>query len=292
MIITEIYNGQGLGNQLFCYVTTRTIALDKGFDWGIMNPHKFKCLDFMKLDFGNQVSGGDGPEGGPPKSLPEGITNYYVEKKSTHPIHNCDVREFDSDLLLIPDNTKIDGNLQSEDYFIHRKNEIKKWLSVKEEKECYDFSSKDICVINLRGGEYRCFGFLYLTKVYWDNAIKNMIKINPNFRFVVVTDDIYAAKEMFPNFEVYHFDIGRDYSIIKNAHYLILSNSSFAFFPTWTSDTVKFIIAPKYWARHNISDGFWSSGYNLYRDWMWMDREGNLFSYDDCLREKNKNLYF
>jgi hypothetical protein len=286
MIVTEIYNGQGLGNQLFCYVTTRSIALDNNFEWGIMNPHKFKCLDFMDIDFGKDVIGGSGPEGGPPDTLPDGINNYYVERNKTHKIYNCDIRDIDNEVLSIKDNTKIDGILQSEDYFLHRKDEIKKWLSVKKEKDCYDYSSDDICVINLRGGEYRYFSDLYLTKKYWTDAINNMLKVNSSFRFVVITDDIQAGQSMFPEYEILHFDIGKDYSIIKNAHYLILSNSSFAFFPTWTSETIKMVIAPKYWARHNISDGFWSCGYNIYRDWMWMDKNGILSTYDECIKEK------
>lgn len=287
MIVTEIYNGQGLGNQLFCYVTTRTIALDRGFDFGIMNPHKFKCLDFLNLDFGKNVIGGKGPEGGPPIELPDGISNYYYEKQKLHPT-GCSITEFDNDLVNISDNTKIDGIMQSEDYFIHRKSEIKEWLKVTPEKNCYDFSSDEICIINLRGGEYRAVPDLYLTDNYWKKAIQNMLQINPNFRFVVITDDVFLAQQMFPDLEVYHFDIGKDYSIIKNAHYLILSNSSFAFFPAWTSDTVKYIIAPKYWARHNISNGFWSCGYNLYRGWNWMDRNGEIYTYDECIKEKNK----
>jgi len=289
MIVTEIYNGQGLGNQLFCYVTTRTIALDRGFDFGIMNPHKFKCLDFLNLDFGKDVIGGAGPEGGPPVTLPNGIVNYYAEKQTPHNTIGCLVTEFDSGLVSVPDNTKIDGIMQSEDYFLHRREEIKEWLRVRPEKDCYDFSNENICVINLRGGEYRGIGDLYLTDNYWSMAIGNMLKINPNFRFIVITDDVGAAKQMFPNFEVYHFDVGTDYSIIKNAYYLILSNSSFAFFPTWTSETVKYVIAPKYWARHNISNGFWSCGYNLYRGWNWMDRDGILYSYDECIEEKKIN---
>jgi len=35
MITTEIYNGQGLDNQLHCYVTMRVVALDKGLPFGI-----------------------------------------------------------------------------------------------------------------------------------------------------------------------------------------------------------------------------------------------------------------
>ena len=155
MIVTEIYNGQGLGNQLFCYVTTRTIALDRGFDFGIMNPHKFKCLDFLNLDFGKDVIGGAGPEGGPPVTLPNGIVNYYAEKQTPHNTIGCLVTEFDSGLVSVPDNTKIDGIMQSEDYFLHRREEIKEWLRVRPEKDCYDFSNENICVINLRGGESR-----------------------------------------------------------------------------------------------------------------------------------------
>jgi hypothetical protein len=288
MIVTEIYNGQGLGNQLFCYITTRCIALENGYEFGIMSPHKFKCLDFLDLNFGKEVIGGSGPEGGPPTQLPDGIVNYYYEKQLNDSRFNCNITETDDYLFNIPDNTKIDGILQSEDYFIKRKNEIKNWLKVKDDSECYEFSDENICIINLRGGEYRAVSDLYLTQNYWSKAVDNMLKINPSFRFVVITDDVNAGKQMFPNYEVYHFNVGKDYSIIKNAHYLILSNSSFSFFPTWTSETVKYVIAPKYWARHNISDGFWSCGYNIYRDWNWMDREGKIYSYDECISEKNK----
>ena len=155
MIVTEIYNGQGLGNQLFCYITTRSIALENGYEFGIMNPYKFKCLDFLDLDFGKEVVGGSGPEGGPPTQLPDGILNYYYEKQLNDSRFNCNITEIDEYLLNIPDNTKIDGILQSEDYFIKRKSEIKNWLKVKPDSDCYEFSNENICVINLRGGEYR-----------------------------------------------------------------------------------------------------------------------------------------
>jgi len=42
MIATRFYNGQGLGNQLWAYVVTRTIALDLGYEYGIMSPEKFR----------------------------------------------------------------------------------------------------------------------------------------------------------------------------------------------------------------------------------------------------------
>jgi len=297
VIITELYNGQGFGNQLWCYVTTRVIAKDRGYAFGIKSPEKFKGSDFLDLDFGKEVIGGDGPEGEQPRTLPEGIEHYYMEKKIIHPLNGSDIRIYDGKLVNIEDNTKIDGCMQDEQYILHRKNEIKEWLKVKEAYEFYDFSNDDICIINFRGTGYVSEKELFLAKTYWENAINNMRKINPNLKFVVITEDVKNAKKFFPDFDVFHFGIAKDYVVLKNAHYLILSNSSFAWFPAWLNEDLKFCIAPKYWGRHNISDGYWSLGYNLTTGWMYQDRKGNLQDYTTCLKElqvyqkHHKDLY-
>lgn len=285
MIITEIYNGQGLGNQLACYVTTRVVALDKGYDFGVMNPHKFKCLDFLDLDFGLDVVGGSSPaEGQPPTILPNDILHYFREKTTRHQ-NGSDISEDDPLLNDVVDDTKLDGNFQSEKRILHRKEQIKQWLKVKPEKDCYDYSDGNICIINFRGGEYAGIKDFYLSSKYWNDAINRMLVINPDFEFVVITDDVNRASGFFPNFKVLHFDIGKDYSIIKNAHYLIVSNSSFAYFPTLTSETIKYILAPKYWGRHNISDGYWSCGYNIYANHNYIDRDNKLFTFEECIAE-------
>lgn len=287
MITTEFYHGQGLGNQLFVYVTTRAIALDKGVDFGYTGLENFgdrryndKGLYFMDLDLGKPVNR-------------DQIVNYYKEKETrikTNSSHHdatigCDIRLIDNDLTKIPDNCKIDGIMQGEDYFYHRKKEIIQWMKLKPEHDCKDFVSDDICVINFR--DYKGNSELYLERDYWVMAIYHMLNINPNMQFLVITENPSVAKEMLPELSdnIFHFDVGKDYSIIKNARWLILSNSSFAYFPAFTNQEAKLIIAPKYWARHNVSNGYWSCGYNLYRDFMYMDRNGNLQTYNECLRE-------
>lgn len=282
MIATEFYDGQGLGNQLWCYITTRVIAKDRGLDFGILHPEKFKGADFLDIDFGKKV---------------ESIKYHYEEKKIIHPRSGADIRTYDKDLVHVSDNTKINGCLQDEQYILHRKEEIKKWLAVKKEYECYDYSSDDICIINFRGSGYVQEKDFFLKKKYWRDAIANMRKVNPKFRFIVVTEDVKNGKRFFPDFEVHHWNIAKDYVVIKNAKYLIASNSSFAQFPAWTSDVLKYAIAPKYWARHNISDGYWSLGYNAMTCFTYQDRTGRLFDYDSCVKElkeymeKNKDLY-
>ena len=63
MIGTELLEGQGLGNQLFCYISARCIAKDNGYDFGILgsgtmanNIHSSCGLYFMDLDYGVSVS--------------------------------------------------------------------------------------------------------------------------------------------------------------------------------------------------------------------------------------------
>lgn len=285
MIVTEFLDGQGLGNQLWSYVVTRALALDKGFEFGFISPEKFKGKDFLALDFGRPVKGGVSPEDGIPGPLPEGITADYIEKDAWYGKFNCDVRDYDPGLAAIGDNTRISGYFQSEKYILERRAEIRGWLRVKPEHDCREFSGEDICVLNIRGGEYKGTPELILPRKYWTDAAAAMLLVNPKMRFVVVTDDVKYTRKLLPEYPAHHSGIGRDYSAVKNAHYLILANSSFSFFPAWTSETVKRVIAPKYWARHNVSDGFWACAFNLYRDWLWQDRDGKLFTYAECASE-------
>tara|TARA_Y100001963_G_C6764167_1_gene441294 strand:- start:731 stop:1636 length:906 start_codon:yes stop_codon:yes gene_type:complete len=297
MIVNELYNGSGLGNQLWRYAVTRAIALNNGYEFGIMNPHKFKASGIIDLDCGNEVVGGTGPEGGPPSVLPEGITSYYVEKTLIHPQFNCDCRLYDPDLANVADNTKIDGNMEAEKYLEGHKDKVREWFKIKDGKNLQALAKNDICILNFRGGEYVGISDLFLPKFYWENAMKIMKQKNPEMKFKVVTDDPRTAKMMLPELDVYHYNGDIDWVLVRNARNIIMSNSSFAWIPTWINDEVLNVIAPKYWGKHNVSDGFWAQGDSLTKGWDYLDREGSLFSYEECKIEKdayeesNKELY-
>ena len=62
MIGTEFLQGQGLGNQLFCYVSVRCIAKDAGYEFGTagqgqlaVNIHSKKGMYFMDMDLGTPI---------------------------------------------------------------------------------------------------------------------------------------------------------------------------------------------------------------------------------------------
>ncbi len=287
MIGTELLAGQGLGNQLFCYVTTRCIAIDNHFAYSILgsetvanNMHSSCGMYFMDLDYGVPSSKEDYK-----KVYYEKEDRLYLGNSKHDLTHGCYVTGTDEELLHPEDGTLLYGNMQDERYYLAHREEIRKWLTVKKEYDCMEYSRDNLCILHLRCSDYLDCPELYLRKKYWLDGIKNMKKINPDMEFMIITNDVKEASKILPGIPAYNFDLAKDYSIIKNARYLLLSNSSFAYFPAFTSTTVKYILAPKYWARHNVSDGYWASEQNIYEGWHYQDRKGNVFTSQECKEE-------
>lgn len=239
MILSYLHQGSGAGNQLHRMVATRVLAMDKGYEWGMIYPENFKCSSFMNISF--------------PEIHPSNYTEWF-EKKIIE--NGIDIRGYDPEINFIADNTIIDGEFQDFRYFGHRLHEIRQWLYT----DSLDIP-EDWCIINFRGGEYTYFPELYLPQSYWDQAIQEMVAINPNMKFEVHTDDVKEAKKFFPHFECFS-NIGLNWRSIRYASYLILSNSSFAILPALINERVKHTIAPRYWARHNT--GIWALPQNYY----------------------------
>ena len=290
MIGTELSKGQGLGNQLFCYITTRCIALDMGVPFAILgedtvanNIHSGCGMYFMNLDYGEVASKENFDE-----TYYEKSERLYLGNSKHDFTHGCYVTGVDENIFRLKDNTLLYGNLQDEKYYIKHKEEIREWLKVKEEYDCMEYSKENLCILHLRCSDYLGYPELYLRKKYWNDGISHMKKINPKMEFMIITNDVKEANKILPGIPAYNFDLAKDYSIIKNANYLLLANSSFAYFPAFTSTTVKYILAPKYWARHNVSDGYWASEQNIYTGWNYMDKKGRVFSADECRKELEK----
>lgn len=290
MIGTELLTGQGLGNQLFCYITTRCIAMDHQLPFSILgqetvanNIHSNCGMYFMDLDYGIP-------------SVKEDYAQVYYEKEdrlyignSKHDlVHGCYVTGVDEQLLHPADNTLLYGNMQAEAYYIKHKEEIRQWLKAKDEYDCMEFSKDNLCILHLRCSDYLDSPELYLRKKYWLDGMKNMKKINSNMEFMIITNDVKEANKLLPGIPAYNFDLAKDYAILKNAKYLLLSNSSFAYFPALTSTTIQYILAPKYWARHNVSKGYWASEQNIYENWHYQDRRGQVFDWKECIEELNQ----
>lgn len=288
MIGTEFLKGQGLGNQLFCYITARAIAADKKVPFGTAgqdqfgyNIHNQQGMYFMDVDLGHLITA---EEKANYHRFDEADDRLYLG--TFHDLkHGCYVTGEDVRMHQIADNTLIYGNMQDENYFLKYYEKLPSWLMVKDEYDTYEYSKENLCIINMRGGEYFEQAEFTLRRKYWLTGIKHMRSLRPDMEFMIITDDPVSAGKILPELPAHHFDIAKDFVIIKNAHYLLLSNSSFACLPAFLSRTVKYILAPKYWGRYNGSNGFWCGEQNIYRDFHYMDRRGHIFTAEECRKE-------
>jgi len=296
MITTNLTGN--LGNNMWQYAVCRTIAEKLGYEWGV-NPsptHDYyngiNQMYFMDVDFGKPV---------------EGIEQDFHEKWITynHSSDNVNITMLDKRIYEIQDNTRLIGHngalggiYQSEEYFIERKEDILKWLKIKEEykieyeKKILELGivlNENLCVINFRGGEYRNIPHVLMRKEYWRDSINHMLSINPNMEFLLITDDVHCANDFMPfPIQAIHIDIGFDFYVVNQAKWLIIANSSFSWWASWLNQKSKLTIAPKYWARGNYSDGYWATGDAYTRCFTYMDREGILFDYETCRNEANE----
>ena len=251
MIYGFLNQGSGVGNQLHRYIALRIKALQLNTDYRLLwvgdNSGKltgFKCRDFMQFDESKVIY-----------DLPKEVV-YWQEKKVVE--NGVDIRGYDPEFNFIEDNTVIDGEFQDEKYWDGYDSQINEWLRVEPA-----FIASDLCVIGFRGGEFSVFPDLFLTKEYWDTAIKMMRDINPNMQFQVHTDDPELAKQFFPEFDVIR-NVSINWRSIRFAKYAIISNSSFYIFPRWLNRLRGGLtIAPRYWARRNTK--VWALPQNYYK---------------------------
>lgn len=292
-----------LGNHMWNYVICRTVAEKLGYDWGI---HKVPSHDyfngqnqmyFMNVDFGEEVF----PIGKNSMGLVQfkDVPYEYYDELKVHTYLNdsCCINMYDHDVFNVKDGTMIHIKSQSEDYLIERRDEVISWFSFTSDHE---FKYKKIleslnltlddnlCVINFRGGEYTCVQNLIPNQKYWKDCIDHMISINPNMKFIVISDDPNTARFYLPGISCYHVEIGFDFYVVNKAKYLILANSSFSWWAGWLNSTANLILAPKYWGRFNISNGYWSLGDVYSRFFKYMDRDGKISDYETCKSESLK----
>jgi hypothetical protein len=292
MIATCLYSGQGLGNQLWAYSVIRSIAEDRGCEFGFLGQKRFKGdVLFPNLKFGSHIEAS--PPAIPRVWIPNGF-KYYYREEIVRNSNGIDVSLFDPKIWSAADGTFLDGGFQSEKYFSNP-GKVKAWFDLGEK-------TRDVCTINLRGGEFKGVPSLFLPKQYFLDAISVVREADPKITFEVVTDDPKLARSWFPDYPVHssggvkrfhgglyihpkRSKIRDDFAKLQSSKYLILSNSSFSWWGAYTNLNAELIVAPKYWANFNGDDGQWSTGDSLTKSWVWLDKEGRTFDYSACLEE-------
>lgn len=256
MLVGKLQNGSGLGDMLFRYITVRTIAQEKEFDYGFIGKENFKGDAFMELDFGKDVPVWDGEAG---IVYPFG----EWEEKCIRDENGVDVRSFDPEINFVEDHTIIDGSFEDSKYWGHNLPNISKWLAV----EPLNVPVLTI-VTGFRGGEYASNPDLFLPLEYYEEA---MSKMPMCANFEIHTDDVALARQFFQNYKwsgksttsfventpishSKHTNMGFNWRSARYAKYAIIPNSAFFIIPRLLKhleDPTAVTIAPRYWARRN-----------------------------------------
>ena len=261
----SIRNIGRLGNNMWQYAVARCVAERNGYKFHI--PRDTEVVNLFNCSLGE---------------------NSPVVKQIYYETTHYNIQKFDPNIFSVPDNTELVGYFQCEKYIINERGKISDWFKLKNSCEhIYDEHniSKDACILHFRGGDYKEQPDTYLQKVYWDYSMNYMRENHGVKEFVIVTDDIVAAKQFYPELRVVSFTGMIDYYLLNKARYLIISNSTFSWWAAWLNNSVIETVAPKYWFRFNVSDGYWCVADSVTSRFTYVDRNGRFFSYDECVSE-------
>ena len=159
---------------------------------------------------------------------------------------------FDPELFgECPDNVDLQGYYQSEKYFKHIRDEIKKDFTFKEDllKQCKEFVTGDMISLHIRRGDYVTNpNHPTQTLDYYAEALSNLPSDLP---VAIFSDDAAWCKQQ-QLFAGDRFLIAEgnsadcDLCLMTLCKYHIIANSSFSWWGAWLADSKK-VIAPKNW---------------------------------------------
>lgn len=292
MILIDLKDGQGLGNQLWLMATAIYLSNQKSRKLIIRNIKKFKAKDLLteKFFFGIELFSEEHLKINWKVFSPRGFKNI---KKNTN-IYFQESKKF-SDLVDMFEYVQIEGNFQSST-IIPSPEDLRNFFNYNDNFFKPQFDIEKICLINIRGGAYLgMFKSPCVSLDYIYSCISIFNERYPKIDFKIITDDYEYARTILPEYEILYGNIKEDYLHINFAKFLILSNSSFAYFPTYLSNNKELILAPYKWGASNSSNKCkeWISPCNFTNSFVYVNNKGNLikdFSYFKAVFDSSENI--
>ena len=240
-----------LGNQMFQYAALKGIASHHGYDFCIplvgmfgTNDERVLASDVNLYDFPNII-----------ENIIQ-VTNYETREESSF--------RFDADLFYgCKDNTNLSGYFQTEKYFKHIEDEIRKDFTfnnfVSKMTENYIeglYGNVELISLHIRRSDYVTDpNFHVLDFNYYQSALE---LLDSDIPVLVFSDDIeWCEKQFF--FKNDRFNISKsnntlvDLALMSKCDYHIIANSSYSWWGAWLANSQK-VIAPKKWFSGSLSD--------------------------------------
>jgi hypothetical protein len=258
MIVADIISN--LGNQLFIYAATKSVALDLGYQYRyrVVKPSfapSNNCIDVYgheyRDDFERLLSGIDIAER--VFDLPSNISNSWVWERTV-----CS--SFNRGVYDIGDDTLLQGYFLSPAYFEHRSQDVLKWFSFNPELRSLCIQKRNeiskltgashLISVHVRLGKDYRYWRLSLDPSYYNHAYH---KIKESFsqeklHFLLFTDVPDEARRSLKinNMTTIHGNMFDDLCLMTLCDGHIVSNSTFAWWGAWLSNS-KIVIRPSIW---------------------------------------------
>ena len=196
--------------------------------------------------------------------------------KQTLPTINEKTYRFDPGFFTIPDNVNLIGSFESEKYFAHIREDVRREYSFRPEILAYarafleDLPRKPVVCVHVRRGDFVHLqqDFTVLTmESYYDLALS--LIAGQDFTLVLFSDDFATARPMFERYgEVACCEKNHAVSlaVMSLCKYHVIANSTFAWWGAWLNPAPdKIVIAPRDWLgprrRHLGSEDVYCDGW-------------------------------
>jgi len=271
----------GMGNQLFQYAALYGVSNKTGFEMSIPAPPKNTTGNFQVI--------GHTDEGNPIEKYDYSldcfeITSKYLSTRALTSISKIPNQKmggrifnwlfnngiiynyfenqfhYNPNIFFIKDCTDIEGYFQSEKYFSHCANEIRKEFSIKN-KYLYEAQSrldkyKRDCGIIISAHVRRKGHELpenqsvhkYPDEIYYNNAMNFFRSQYPDTKFLFFSDDLIWCKSKIIGDDIYYSENNSsiiDFTMMSLCDHNIITPSSFSWWAAWLNSNVeKIVIVP------------------------------------------------
>lgn len=250
MIIAEI--GGGLGNQLFNYAATKSIALDLGYEYRYIIPDqswavpKGATIDIYGNEFDYYFEKAFHIDNS------ERITHLPPQIKHKWTWERLPSSNFNPEVYKVLNNTLLCGCFLSSRYFEHRRAEVLKWF-------CFQDKYRELCAlkrkhliaengadrliaIHMRYSKDRRYLRLTIDPEYYKKAIRKVESEHSNERmcYLLFSDNPKEAIRLIKNINVSVLkgNMYEDLCLMSMCDTLIISNSTFSWWGAWLADDI------------------------------------------------------
>ena len=250
--INRLGNLGRLANQMFQYASLKGIARNRGYEY-CLPPRKYFGLNDDNVKNSDVILYDVFPNILKSNRFEFNQANVLMERR----------HDFDEELFLnCPDGVDLLGYYQTEKYFKHIEDEIRKDFSFDQEllDTCKGFIEGDTISLHIRRGDYVVNpNHPTQTMEYYEEALSKL----PELPVIVFSDDSEWCKQQ-KLFDNDRFMIAEgnttdcDLCLMSLCKYHIIANSSFSWWGAWLAKSQK-VIAPKNWfggecAQKSIND--------------------------------------